>query len=650
MLQDPRFLDVPSPSPSPSPSTGRRRGPRPPPSYRHGTPSGPWPWVDIEDQVDKDRIEDPDNHLPMSGAPCPHVVLKGQEFCWCKYPQSMFPNWTQKQQSRSGIRQKIKSATSSTKRHRCFVYYVDVKNDGRFVNAGPARKVEDETLGTQWKLMMTERPQGSKARVVFIDDLTGPIMQMMGTRYNIEPFFFSSTLKGIPSRFQSNVEPNIGDHITITLSFIRAHNEVPEVETPDFPSPDGSVYTTATQATTRNRGPEPRLQGEELVIDTQKPLPLRSPGSVDQLLKADFVSLHMVRSLRSSTVISCHDKRETTKAETMHERFLLTGKSVYWSSIFEKTQDATFLLLSILWYVMYAWDEVFEALYKHICFLETEVMEADGLGLTQELHMIRAHLMHYESLLQDLQKTVEFVRNTPNPGLGNPDEPQEVRGTTRVLINRECHNMMRDIVRLERSRVMQDKRLKNVMDLGFSLVNIEDSRRMQRLTEAAVKDSAAMKQIAYLTMVFLPSTFVAGVFGMNIVEINPEGSASNMTLAKYFAVALPLTFVTIWIVIAYQIQIEDPRMSKVDKVGALPGNAMSNVHGPVGGHGHIPKEATWKSEVAAKARAPRYRRLGAFSRLLWPFFLTMSMLERRKLVESRAKHRQATAAARCKYP
>lgn len=59
-------------------------------------------------------------------------------------------------------------------------------------------------------------------------------------------------------------------------------------------------------------------------------------------------------------------------------------------------------------------------------------------------------------------------------------------------------------------RNMQNKRLKNVMELAFSSVNIEDSKTMQKLTrtalddsatmklltQAAVQDSAAMKQVA----------------------------------------------------------------------------------------------------------------------------------------------------------
>ena len=54
-----------------------------------------------------------------------------------------------------------------------------------------------------------------------------------------------------------------------------------------------------------------------------------------------------------------------------------------------------------------------------------------------------------------------------------------------------------------------DQNLTSPLHQVFSSVNIEDSRHMQRLTEAAVRDSAAMKQISYLTMVFLPASFAA---------------------------------------------------------------------------------------------------------------------------------------------
>ena len=107
---------------------------------------------------------------------------------------------------------------------------------------------------------------------------------------------------------------------------------------------------------------------------------------------------------------------------------------------------------------------------------------------------------------------------------------------------------------------------------------------------------------------------------MNIIEINPDESASNMTLAKYFEVALPLTFVTVWVVIAYQINIEDPRamLDGLDKDQRV--------------FGAPTRQLTWQNEIALKTRGKRYRKLGIFSKLLWPFFLIMNMLERKKMV------------------
>jgi len=175
------------------------------------------------------------------------------------------------------------------------------------------------------------------------------------------------------------------------------------------------------------------------------------------------------------------------------------------------------------------------------------VITTSEMMLTQELHIIRAHLLHYSSLLEDFRKTVIFILNTQNPALeGLSDKDREF---SKNLMHRECSNLLVEIERLEMSRRMQDKRLKNVLNLVFSSVNILDSQRMQRMTEAAVRDSAAMKQIAYLTMIFLPASFVAAVFGMNVREISPDTLGS---LSHYVETALSLTLLTVWVIIAFQ--------------------------------------------------------------------------------------------------
>ncbi|KAJ2925295.1 hypothetical protein H1R20_g11758, partial [Candolleomyces eurysporus] len=171
------------------------------------------------------------------------------------------------------------------------------------------------------------------------------------------------------------------------------------------------------------------------------------------------------------------------------------------------------------------------------------------MPLTQELHVIRAHHLHYSSLLDDFIKNINFVQGTPTPFMTPANFDQQLIAENARLLERECKNLKDEIERLKLMLYQQERRLKNVMNLVFSSVNIDDSKRMREMTEAAVRDSAAMKQIAYLTMIFLPASFVAAVFGMNVAEINP---GTLGTVPHYVAVALPFTIFTAWIIIAFQ--------------------------------------------------------------------------------------------------
>ncbi|KAJ2914961.1 hypothetical protein MD484_g5462, partial [Candolleomyces efflorescens] len=207
------------------------------------------------------------------------------------------------------------------------------------------------------------------------------------------------------------------------------------------------------------------------------------------------------------------------------------------------------------------------------------------MPLTQELHVIRAHHLHYSSLLDDFTKNVNFVRDTPTPFMTSTNFPQDKIDENARLTQRECKNLLDEIERLKLMLFQQERRLKNVMNLVFSSVNIEDSKRMREMTEAAVRDSAAMKQIAYLTMVFLPASFVAAVFGMNVAEINP---GTLGTVPRYVAVALPFTIFTAWIIIAFQSQyifkgdqryFKKPDPSVTDDIDDLTGEYNIDVKG-----------------------------------------------------------------------
>lgn len=501
----------------------------PTPIYRHAAPSGPWPWMDFDTDFD---IALDYNRTPTS----PDAAAQS----WRGYPETLFGNWQPDQVKRS------KMLSNCSQLDMCSVHWLDILRDGTFtILDGEGRdqtsRVMRDRVDEFWELLQTPRSANIRVRALFVDNLSLPVLQMLGTKYNIEPFFFSSSLNWIPSRYQEEVRPGKGDHITITLPFMRTmQNPVTRPPTP-VETPD-SVRSIHLQ-------PIPTVHDDsQQIIDTQAALPLRDGN----ILLLDLLAIHMVRSEGSSTIISYHPSSSWRRpsAKRLHSLVNRAGQSVYWQKIFAKSKDPTFLFLAILWYALYAWDQAFESLYTHINWLESQVLLTSNIKLTRKLHIIQAHLLHYQSLLQDFQKSVNFLQNTPNPAMDSDTYSPVERKESIDLMAKECANLLSEIGRLENMRCMQSSRLKNVMELAFATVNIEDSKHMKKLTEATVRDSGAMKQISYLTMIFLPASFTAGVFGMNVNEIT--GSQGQESLVHYVATALALTCATSWLVVAFQ--------------------------------------------------------------------------------------------------
>ncbi|KAI6131035.1 hypothetical protein EDD16DRAFT_1700414 [Pisolithus croceorrhizus] len=485
----------------------------PVPPYRHAAPSAPWPWMDFD--VDESVVE------PLY----PDGLVSPSDY-WKTYPQNLFGNWTPDQVLRSRM------LTSCSDTQPCLIYNVEVKDDGHFDKTAGEKIITVTADSTSyqafWNELQQPRPEGIRIRAFFVNNLSLNVLKMLGTTYNVEPFFFSSSTNWIPSRYQEDAKLGVGDHITVTLPFICTMRK-PGTR-PASVSSIGSVKSL--QKTTH----------EVLEINTQAPLELTS-----EILLQDLLAIHMVRRKESSIIISYHpiSHLQKTSAKRLQSLVQRTGDSVYWSKLFDRSKDPTFVFLAILWYALYAWDESFEVLYRHINKLESKVLGTNDINLTRELHKVQAYLLYYQQLLQDFHKSVDFVKLTPNPAMhGDEDE-----ASSAALLEREVDNLLSEIGRLEGQRTMQSDRLKNVMQLAFATVNIEDSRAMKKLTEASMRDSAAMKQISYLTMIFLPASLIASVFGMNVAEINP---GTYETLNHYAEVTVSLTVLTAWLVIAMQ--------------------------------------------------------------------------------------------------
>lgn len=80
------------------------------------------------------------------------------------------------------------------------------------------------------------------------------------------------------------------------------------------------------------------------------------------------------------------------------------------------------------------------------------------------------------------------------------------------------------------------------MNLVFNLVTQQDSETSTDIARDAKDDSASMKIIALVTMIFLPATAVSGFFGMAFFNLSDNGVFLSSTMAWLFvATTVPLT-------------------------------------------------------------------------------------------------------------
>lgn len=205
-----------------------------------------------------------------------------------------------------------------------------------------------------------------------------------------------------------------------------------------------------------------------------------------------MLAVLMIRVPGQQTIITAHLGPVPHSARTLQDRILMAGKGIYWGNLMRKTSDPIFVVLITMWSALYAWDEAMEVLYMHITKLEARVIRftLSDIELSPQLHGIRAHLLYYDDLLDQLKKSLKFVDTVGV--VGGDSEGQR-------LLKKEVTTLLNEVDRLRRQRDMQDSRLSNVMKLVFSILNIKE-------TQTSLQQGETMKQITYLTMIYLPAS------------------------------------------------------------------------------------------------------------------------------------------------
>ncbi|KAJ8517700.1 hypothetical protein ONZ45_g5140 [Pleurotus djamor] len=211
-------------------------------------------------------------------------------------------------------------------------------------------------------------------------------------------------------------------------------------------------------------------------------------------------------------------------SDDVPKSMLKTFGNPYWTTRFRdwKSRDRRLLPLPFLWYTVRRWDEICEA-----------VSTFAGLSVSLSRRVIHrasranlAHILFSEGLMNNLKLVINGLKE----------------GCTDELVLKECQLLLNECARLEFRRRLQGDRVQNVIDMIYS-------HATTRASEAAVRDSRDMMQVSRLTMLFLPASVMAGIFGINSTTIDEHTS-----LVLYLVLTVPLTLMTIWLFVAMQIE------------------------------------------------------------------------------------------------
>jgi len=81
---------------------------------------------------------------------------------------------------RSGLERLLREGPGS-EYPNCITYYVDVTYQGRFSKPS-YHEITSQNVGEFWCKIQAKRPEEARVRAIFIENMSGSVMQMLGTK------------------------------------------------------------------------------------------------------------------------------------------------------------------------------------------------------------------------------------------------------------------------------------------------------------------------------------------------------------------------------------------------------------------------------------------------------------------------------------
>jgi magnesium transporter len=190
-------------------------------------------------------------------------------------------------------------------------------------------------------------------------------------------------------------------------------------------------------------------------------------------------------------LVTFQEKRDGDCLDPVRERIRRGGRV--------RRYGADYLAYSLLDAVIDYYFPLLEAHGDQLCDLEEAVLAAPSQRHVPKIHRLRRDLLIFRRAAWPLREVVHgLIRDAP---------PDLVTDEARLYL-RDCYDHVVQIVDL----------IETYRELASGLMDIYLSQTSQQM-------NAVMRTLTVISTIFIPLTFIAGVYGMNF---NPDASGWNM--------------------------------------------------------------------------------------------------------------------------
>ncbi|KAJ4378680.1 hypothetical protein N0V86_005551 [Didymella sp. IMI 355093] len=153
------------------------------------------------------------------------------------------------------------------------------------------------------------------------------------------------------------------------------------------------------------------------------------------------------------------------------------------------------------------------------------------------LHNLAKHVTYLRENCDSALATLSGLRHHHSTVIGEHPEPAQE-------FTRQALEYRKTLFQSTQRRLASlDKRMANIIQLSFHLVTVGDSRIM-------MSENQSMKTIAVMTLIFMPLSTVAGIFGTQFMKLD-EDAPWHIRVSQDFwllwVIAVPLTLIVLLI-------------------------------------------------------------------------------------------------------